>query len=222
MVAKKKSKKKAKPLLAKETLHILVGLGVLVLLFFAFSWVFKDLGKIDYKGLTFIEERFGQIPVWRYTYFYESQAGEVVQYNLFLRTDPAELNVPVEGGEIEFPRGKHIYVSVDSVGLTGCSDSAIAISSMVSFLVNNEFTVLGATPYAAEAELRELRHADCSTHPNNPVVLFRGGNQTRVVQEGPLCWVIESAECEVLKAGEQFIVQSILDAKAREYNGGTK
>jgi hypothetical protein len=216
MVVKKKAKKKDEPLFAKETWHILLGLAFLVVVFFVLTSVFSKMGTFEHDELTFVEEKFGELDVYRYTYFFESLRGNVIKYNLFLRVDPRTNTVPVEG-IIDLPPKSHsVFVSIDTTNMVQCSDNGVGISSLAAFLTNNEFKVKGATPYEAEAELRELEFADCDSHPEDAVIIVKTGEESRIDHVRETCWVLQAAHCEILEVVEKFEVESIVQAKARE------
>ena len=207
----------------KELYWILGVMLGLILVFFVSTSVFKSLNKIDYEGLTFTKEKFGEIPVYHYSYYYNNpgkvtgsaiQEG-LVQYNLFLRKDPRKNEVPVDG-EIFLQAGKTTYVSVDPVGLVGCEYSSVAISNLVSFLVDNLVPVKGASPNATLAEEVGAVYATCETHPDNTVIIVQGGEDTKVYKENNRCYVIQAADCEALDATEKFVLQSIIDARKRK------
>lgn len=212
MARKKEIEKKEKK--NEEAYMILGGLVVLIILFFVFKFMFANWGKIEYNGLEFKKEMYGQIPVYRYTYYFPGNNNETIKYNLFLRGDPRKNKIPVEG-EIELFKGSKIYVSINTTDLSSCRDSNVAIASLSAFLVNNQFEVRGAVAYKEEAQIRNMPFADCSSHLNNPVILVQVGSKSSVKKVGEMCYVLEAGNCEVMNVVEKFIVQSILDAKAR-------
>src|SRR3989344_8821152 len=127
----------------KELYWILGVMFALIFIFVISASTFKSLNKFDYQGLSFAKEKFGEIPVYHAFYFYKNPGitgsvteAETVKYNLFLRVDPRENNVPVDG-EIELRAGQQTFVSVDPYNLTGCEYSSIAIANLASFLGNN-------------------------------------------------------------------------------------
>ncbi len=191
---------------------VLIIIGVLVGYF-----VGKGGQSFTYEGLKFTKEKFGEIPVFHYYYFYESEKGNLVQYNLYLRKDPRQNQIPVEGN-IYYPKDKFVYISVNGTGLTQCEDSSLAVHTLAAFLTNNEIVVKGATPNFNETNGTNIRFANCQTHPNNVVILIQAGNTTRIYKEANTngCHVIEVSDCQILDAIEKFEVQSVLDAKGNE------
>jgi hypothetical protein len=206
---KPKTQKKGK---RDKELYWVAGFMVgLILLFLVAHFIFKGFNNFEHEGLTFTKERFGEITVFHYYYHYEYN-GQLFKYNLFLRIDPRKNDVPVESGKILYPKGKIVYLSINGTGLEECPESSIAVASLSGFLTDNQINVKGALQDEEAAEENNVRYVTCESHPNNTVILLQSGNETKIESDGS-CHTINVANCEMLKAAEKFIVQSILDAK---------
>ena len=221
--SKGKTKKKKKTSGSDKELYWILGamVGLIVVFLISFS-IFQSMKTFEYQGLDFTKEKFGEIPLYRYYYFTNSLSttgaviGEPKLVNLYLRNDPRKINIPIEG-EIEFPRkGKFVYITINGTGLDQCKYSSIALASLSSFLTQNDFTVKGAVPNEAEAEENNIKYATCETRPDNAVILIQTGQETKIVKEAENCYVISSTNCEILPAVERFMIQVIIDAKARQ------
>lgn len=216
----KKVKKEDKGVeeILKEQRILFYVLGValaLVVIYFAFSYFVKEINNFEYEGLAFSIERNGNIPLYKYFYYYTAKNGQLIKYNLYLKIDPRENNVPVEVNNIYFPEGKFVYISVNSTNLQQCSGSASAIADLGSFLRDNQFTVRTATPDEKRAEQVEgLRYATCETNPENPVIYIHEGEESIITNPSGYCYDLSVSNCEVLKVIEKFRVQTILDAKS--------
>ncbi|MBI2451826.1 hypothetical protein HYV50_01970 [Candidatus Pacearchaeota archaeon] len=216
----KKSKKKKLSKLDKQFYKLLIAMAAAIVVFFISYYFFQSLRTFEYQGLTFTKDKFGEIPIYRY-YYYFSTTGSAVKednpqrFDIILRVDPRENNVTFEGDEIIFPsRGKFIYLSVNNTGLQ-CTYSNVALFNIAQFLTGNGYTVKPATPDKNESEnTQNLRYATCETHPDNMVLLIREGAETKIVKQNN-CYTISVANCEILPAVEKFMVQSIIDGKNR-------
>lgn len=184
---------------------------ILVAIFFFAYFMFESFNKFEHKGLTFTKERFGSIPVFHYYYYIAPD----LQYNLYLRNDPRENTVPFTGRAIEIFKLDVIYVSVDPENLTQCEYSRVGISTLASFLADNQFDVKGATPNATLANETNVVHATCESTPGNPVIEIKASDKTEILHNTRNCFEIKIANCEVLPAIEKFQVQMILDARER-------
>jgi len=204
------AKQKAKD---QELFWILVIMASLIVSLLVLYFVLSNLNKIEYQGLTFTKERFGEIPIYHYYYYFNSSDGQLIKYNMYLRNDPRKNDIPVEG-EISFVEGKFVYVSINSTGLNECPQSVLAVAGLSEFLTNNLFTVKAGTPNQEEAVSNNLTYINCDSHPDNPTILLQSANETKITQKDN-CYIIDVADCKMLESVEKFEVQSIVDAKKR-------
>lgn len=188
--------------------------GILGILYLS-QIIAEEFRTFNYQGLTFTKERFEKIPVFHYFYFFNKD-GQTYKYNLFLREDPRENNVPVTGNII-FSGERAVYLSINGTGIAQCGNSTREIATLSSFFVNNMFMVKAGTPDKEEAEQKNLSYISCETHPLNDVILIQKGDKTDIEKENS-CYIIDIANCEMLNAIEKFEVQSIIDAKKRAGN----
>src|SRR3989344_6164594 len=157
----------------KEIYLVLGAMVALVLIFFAFYYIFSALNKIDYRGLTFTKEKFGEIPVFHHYYYITPD----VLYNLYLRNDPRNNKVPITGAVvdrgIEFMQKSTIYLTIAPDGIVGCPYASVGVATLASFLDDNQFTVKGASSDKEQAELNNLTYATCKTDPMNKVIMIQ-------------------------------------------------
>ncbi|MEM4264067.1 MAG: hypothetical protein QW666_04225, partial [Candidatus Woesearchaeota archaeon] len=81
----------------KKSLPFIIFICVLVAVFFASYYFFKGLNVIEYGGMTFTKGTLGSVILYRTSYNVVSADGRAARYELYLRTNPKENNVPVEG-----------------------------------------------------------------------------------------------------------------------------
>ncbi len=209
---------KAKPVpkerkIERELLGILVFLAILVVVFVLSTAYFKSLNYFEYNGLTFAKTRVGEIPLFHHIYYIKSQAGKLIQYNLYLRNDPRYNNVSIEGipSRLLSP-GAVVYLSVNSDGLQECRYGSLAVATISSFMSDNQMKVIAGNLDFWEAGLRKDKWVTCENQPGNRVVELLKGNETRVSIKGN-CYKIEVADCQILEAVEKLVVQSVVDAR---------
>lgn len=198
----------------KELYWVLAGMLVILAVLLVSSSIFRSFNHFTYKGLSFTKEKFGEIPVYHYYYYFTNESSkQQYQYNLYLRDDPRKNNVSVQGN-IEYPYGNTIYVSINGTDLTGCPMASRDIGTLSAFLVNNLLPIKAGTPNREEAKASNLTYIDCSTNPNNVVIKIQSGSETKITEQNN-CYIISISNCQTTDAIEKFEVQSILDAKAR-------
>lgn len=187
----------------------------LVIVYFISNYIFSQLSTVEYEGITFTKEKFGDIPVFHYYYYITPE----LKYNLYLRNNPKKNAIPITGNAvdtgIEFFRNDIIYLSVNPEGLTECEYGRVGIGTLASFLADNQFTVKGAAPNKILAEEANAVYATCSTNPRDPVIMLQAADKTEIIRDSRNCYKINIANCEILEAIEKFEVQMILDAKER-------
>lgn len=205
-MAKKKDNNK------ENAYFIWVVIGLIVVFLLAF-FIFKEMKVVEYQGLKFTKEKLGEIPLYHYYYLYEDRTGQLVQNNIYLRNNPSKNDVEVDG-EILFVEGRNVYVTINSSALEGCQQSAIAISSLASFIANSDITVKGAVMDNSTLDNNStVPVVSCNTNVNGTVIQVNEGKETKIVNKNK-CYSIYFSKCEdVLPAVEKFIVQSIIDAK---------
>jgi len=195
----------------------IVGMMVGVVLLFAFaSYIFSSFNEFEYEGLTFTKEKFDEIPVYHYYYnmMKNDESGDIIKYNLYLRTDVRKNDIPVQGSDIYFPADRFVYVAIGGFELEECENTGIAVSELSAFLTNNQLIVKGASSDVIHSQVKGIKYASCDEYPDNAVIEIKPGDVTRVKTSG-LCTEIFVKDCEILEAVEKFEVHAIVDAKAR-------
>jgi hypothetical protein len=214
--SKEEGKKKKQD---KELYWILGVMAGLIVVFLAASSIIQSFNAVEYEGLTFGKEKVGQIDFFVYSYMTDKSVatGRVVQdlqlkpVFLYFRTDPRKNDVPVQGEKIVFPAGKKVFTGI-SDGLEKCEQSTLAVAGVSSFIVQNGFKLEAGLMNGTEAKANDLPYVKCKFYENNPVIIFKEGEETSVNLEGN-CYEITANNCEILPAAEKFILQAILDAK---------
>ena len=194
---------------------------VLVLIFFISSSYFKSLNKFNYEGLTFIKEKFGEIPIFHYVYTAKIRkiTGFVTTENdrkveLYLRGDPRKNEVPVEGEIDILSNSKDVFISITDDEIAKCDYSIIAVSSFSSLMAQNGIKTKVGTSNEKISQRDKLEYITCVNKPDNPVIWMRTSDKTKITKLGENCYVLEINDCESLPVMEKFMVQAIIDAKA--------
>lgn len=215
MVNKKKSKKERK--LERELLWILGFVAFLVFLFIFSGFVFKSFNSFEYEGLTFTKERLGDIPIFHYYYYFDNKNNQLIKYNLYLRIDPRENNVIVEGDKISLEESSVVFVSADPESeLNSCPYGVLAVGRLARFLSDNGFVVEGGNLDFHDAKEKGENWITCETRSNNPVIEIKEGEETKILSNGN-CYEISISSCDdMLAAIEMFELKSIIDAKDRD------
>lgn len=214
MVKKKKVVRKIEKekIVSNKPVYKFLGFVVfLVLLFFVSSYLIKMAYNFNYEGLSFTKEKFDDLMVYHHYYYFKDGYGELFQYNLYLRNDPRENNVSVNG-KIVYPTQKDfIYISIGE-DIEKCSDSSLAIAQLSSFITDNQMFLKTGLSNESKAKESSVPYVSCEKYPDDFVVSLMIGDRTKIVKKNK-CYEIEIANCDILKAVEKFEVQSLIDRK---------
>ena len=186
---------------------------IIVLLFgaFIFQEVFTELSTVEYGGLTFTREKIGDLLVYHYSYYIDAQT----KYNLYLRGDPSENDVPIAPGSLLF-RNKKVYISINNTGLAQCEDAQVAVGQLVSFLAQNRLMVSSATPDPSISLAQNVTLASCDYFQNKTTLVIQQGEKTQITQPIIGCYILSIQECnDFLPVVEKVIVESLREARDR-------
>lgn len=209
----KKVSKKEKEI-DSQVLKIFLFLAGAVVIFFALYNLFSADNEVgtsfQYMGLNFTIVEIEGVKFYHYPYLFATPFGPQ-GYNLYLRIDPRENNIPIEGDKIIFPQNA-VYIGIENDALSNCPSGVLASTSLASFLVGNRFTPKAGEVNALVAEERNQTWISCQSVPFNTVIEMRHGPETKVIVDGD-CIQIIADSCEILEPTEKFILQVLLDAK---------
>jgi len=221
MVKKRKSKKtsSAERKITRELLWILGFMIFLVLVFVITMDIVKSFKTFEYEDLTFTKEisRVGNVPVFHYYYYFYNKQNKFIKYNLYLRVDPRENPVELEGEKIIMDNKNVVFISnFRDSWVTSCDDSVLGVANLASFLGDNDFVVQGGNLDFHDAKARDEDWITCDTKPHNPVIKIVEGAESKItIREN--CYEISISSCEdFLAATEKFTLQSLLDARERD------
>ncbi|MSS74698.1 hypothetical protein EXS73_00580 [Candidatus Pacearchaeota archaeon] len=190
---------------------------LLVLVFgaFVFQYTLVAMTTYTYKGLTFTIEQEGDLRLHHHAYFIDP----TTRYNLYLREDPRENEVPVTGRIIYDSR--RVYLSVNTSELNTCSDSAVGVGTLTSFLGLNGLKVKSASPDPLKAAEFNVTHADCTTNQEEEVtllqamvIILQAGEESSVERIQDRCFVLTVQNCSVIPVIEKFMVESVAQRRA--------
>ena len=191
---------------------IMVSILALIMLIYFFI---NSFNSFEFQGLQFTKEKFGNLDIYHHAYNFADADGQQYVYNLYLRSDPRENDVPVKG-DIEFyQEGSLIYIAINATDLAQCSNSSVALSSLTGFLSNNMFRVKGVSSDPAEAKSLNTTYANCESYPGNVMLYIQRDSKTSIGRYKN-CYIMKVKDCNIVEVAEKFQVQSIIDARNRK------
>jgi hypothetical protein len=190
---------------------VAVLLAIFAASFFGVKYIIEGPSSFEHSGITFTKELIGDVVFYTASYDAVTDRGQPYAYNMFLRIDPRENTVPVEG-KIQFNRGNTIYIGLANSAIEGCDDSIISVGGLAHFLGGNQLHAFAGGLYEEEAQIRGLEHYSCDVIENAVVIEIFRGDETKIISNGDNCIKIQVSECKILDATEKFQVQALVDA----------
>lgn len=189
----------------KEIKWVLLVGGIIVFVALFGVWIMEESRTFDYGGLSFHKEMFGKIPLYVAPVSGYGVNGLPINFNLALRYDPRKLNIPVNG-TINFLKEGDKYVSIDTKGIEPCDNSTLSTAKLGMFLSNIGVKITSAVTDRKVAKEINKSYIDCSTNPENTIIMLISGNETKIEQNkyNQNCYTIMYKDCEVLQVVERF------------------
>ena len=183
--------------------------GVFVVFLGAYYYV-QGLKSFEFAGVDWTMEEYQDFDLYhsRFPIIYQDKL--VANYNLYLRNDPRENNIPTD---IELGFQKEAVLSYGE-GAGECRGAARLSGDVGMFLNAFPFihNVTGAVNDVETAERLELPFADCSSEVNKTVIIVqKSSEEPSIVQVGGRgeCYVLNIGECENTLTIERFIIEIV-------------
>lgn len=186
----------------KKTFKIIILTMIgLVLFFLAFFVVVNYTAKFKVGGVNFeidTKDLAGKViyktslPV----YGKNESTGKLATgiYNLYLRNDPRNLEEVQFDGKINLKKNMVLNMEKD---FSCDGDGIIGIANIL-----NLYGIIGTSVIKDE-------NASCDSQGMYAFVDIKEGNETRIEQFGPACYNIYVKDCEILKATERFMLETL-------------
>ncbi len=181
----------------KTIMIILVLIGVFILAFVVWIVISNTQSHFEYKGVSF--EITKEIAPYRTNLpeFKSSVTGWAIMtdnnYYFYLRNDPRKLDNISFNGEIILRKD----VVINSTGDFMCGGKGIlGITNLVRL-----YNGIGAN-------VIKDQNATCDEQGRYMLLQIEAGNETRIDQNGPSCYLMQINNCEILEATERFMVET--------------
>jgi hypothetical protein len=204
----------------RQEFWIIVVMAVLFAIVIGFYLFLTNMKSFTYEGLEFQKEKYGKLDLYHYTYHFTTNTGKLITYNLYLKNDPRKNDIPYRG-YVSFEEGNLHYISLNLTALNNCSDSNIAVSTLSSFLADNQIKIKGAVLEQNQTVGRNTTYATCENKNDTSfgVIEFNSGKESSVKVNGK-CYQLTFADCKDLTlVVEKFQIRAILDAKNESGTG---
>jgi hypothetical protein len=173
--------------------------------------------NIEVEGIKFTKSPLGELMFYKANYpviGFSVMGPLLAGYReILFRNDPRTLrNIPVNTsfGLKLVPEGK-VYVTIDK-NMRACKENGLAMIDLGRFLTVAGYNVKGAIndPFYSN-DTQKTPYVTCETHPENTVILVKGGSQSKIEQTAPNCYELSFAYCEISRVGERFQMEVFKD-----------
>lgn len=180
--------------------NILIGVGFFIIAFIAVILIIEASKHTTYKDLDFEKVKAGEIVFYKMQ-FPTNVGGEWKTFNLYMRTDPKELEkIPFEGRRINLKEVLVLNIT-DEFQCEGMG--IISVANLVQFLKDG----MGV-------DVVQDKNASCDEQGRYIFLEIEPANETKIIQNSQNCYTIKVSNCEILKGTEKFILEKMTELKA--------
>ncbi len=189
---------------------IIAVMAIFVIGIFFFAWFGAESKTYEYIGLTWQKEMFGNIPIHTTVMTGQSITGQAIGFKMPFRNDPRKLNIPIEGGDINYILNNPVYLSIDlDSGINECG--TLALINFGRFMTEMKFDLITAVTTEKSAEEHDREFVTCENKPKNTVFILTVGNESGIYQdeENPNCYVLSVNNCEDIEVVEKLQIATL-------------
>jgi hypothetical protein len=175
-------------------------IGVICIAFAIWIMISSSQSNFDYKGIKVeitkeIAPYKVSLPVYKNTITGGAVIDNSKENYFYLRNDPRKIENISFSGQINLKKDMVVNMTGDLMcsgqGILGITNLARLYSAMKVNVVKDQ-------------------NATCDTEGRYMFLQIEKGNETKIEQNGPACYRIEVNNCEILKATEKFMLESVV------------
>lgn len=167
----------------------------------------QNLKSFNYAGVDWMKEEYTQFDVYHSEF--PALNGQNYKYNIFLRNDPRENNVTVDGTFKEFKIGGFVSISPEVDSCRG--DVSRVMLDLGSFLELGLGIqkVWAATPSFEIHNETGREYATCSTKDRTIIMIEKGEPVVLQSRDNPFCYTIRVRDCDDIEPVEKFMTEVV-------------
>jgi ABC-type sugar transport system permease subunit len=199
------SPEKKKKRTEKAVITFLIILGAIVVLLVVTYLIFFSMkySKYTYNGVDFTSVQEGKLMFYKFSIpvYYQ---GKEIPYNFYIRTNPRILKNVVFENLQNYQLMRKIVIVAKS-NFTNCDgDQVIAMANLVKL-----YTFIGAN-----VSVQYGNSTLCDLSGKTMYLNLEESNETKIFQVGFSCFQVDVNNCEILKATEKLMVESVVKYNA--------
>lgn len=175
--------------------NIILGVVIFLFLIFVLFLTAKAFSSFEYEGIKFKIVKEGDLVLYQ-TSLPVIYQGEPVPYNFYLRNDPRKLNEISFNGNLALKQN----IAIKSTENFNCDgDGIIGIANLA-----NLYGISGINMVNDE-------NAVCDPEGDYTFIRLQKGDETEIRQVGASCYHLNINNCEILKATERLMIESLIE-----------
>jgi len=175
---------------------VMIILGIFFLIILLMFLFFGEKSKFEYRGVKFEKIKQGNLTLYKTEIPLVNKSGEISKFNIFMTNNPLKLNVPFDGNMTYSPKKLFVLNSEERFQCDG--DGAVSVGNLQLL-----YSVLGT-------EVVKDPNVTCDSKGRYLYAVLKSGNKTKIVQTGNFCYEIIINNCEILKATERFMLETLV------------
>jgi len=187
---------------------LVIGLVGIVASLFIFGWILSESKKVDYIGLTFTKENFGQIPIYTSPLSGKTVYGEDINFKIALRNNPQDSKIPIVGN-LYYDSDRQVYLTIDlDSGVDKCSSESLV--GLGQFMDAMGFDIQTGLTSKEKAKEYGKPYVICENTNGATVLVLTTGNESQIVQQGnDDCYVLSVNNCELTEVVERLEIGTL-------------
>lgn len=208
---RKRVNNKAKKKQDKQLKWILVIMFAVILITALSYFISINLKKFEYGGLKFEKIMYDKLPLYYSQIPINIGGGDMINYNMYLRSDPRQLRyIKINGTTI---LKDYVVISLDRAAENQCS-SREELRNLAELIQGTKRILkIGFNDLNLSIE-KNMSYVSCDNASMIPgtILMFHSSNTTQITQKGT-CYDIEFSDCKVNEVTERLMVGWIANAK---------
>lgn len=187
---------------------VIIGI-VFAMVLVPYFWI-ESLKNFNYGGAEWMIEDYDNLKI--YHGIFGALNGANLNYNIFLRGDPRENDVPTEGTFINFKYGGIVSMTPEVDRCRGeLSRVMLDLGAFLKQGVGVGSLVSGSTDeFVANKTNRQFARCD-NVFDRTLVIIEIGNSSVTQDEDNPYCYVIKARDCNDMSSVERFIVKTVED-----------
>ena len=187
---------------------LVIGLIGIVASLFIFGWVLSESRKVDYIGLTFTKENFGQIPIYTSPLSGKTVNGDDINFKIALRNNPKNSKIPIVGN-LYYDEDRQVYLTIDlDSGVDQCTSESLV--GLGQFMDAMGFDIQTGLTSKEKAKEFGKPYVVCENTNGATVLVLTTGNKSEIVQQGnDDCYVLSVNNCELTEVVEKLEIGTL-------------